>query len=60
MGTIFGKYPVSTEKSQIFRIRTFDQIHREVPIENTKFASVDPKKFEEKFRYPAKEPAKDY
>lgn len=60
MGAIFGKYPVSTENSQVFPIRNFDQIHREVPIENTKFLFADPKKFQSKFHYPAKEPAKDY
>lgn len=63
MGTIFGKthYPDSErETEQKFPIRYFDQVHPGISIEDTKFAFANPKKFKQKFHYPAKEPAKDY
>lgn len=61
MGTIFSSNPNNnTINKRIFPIRHYRNLHPEIDITETRYAIWNPKLHEEKFRYPAKEPAKDF
>jgi hypothetical protein len=61
MGNIINLQNSQVDQSRrVWPIRYFNQVNTPSDMEASRFSLWDPKRYMEEFKYPAKEPAKDF
>ena len=55
-----NKIKVHSITMETIPVRNFRNLHQGIDIENTRFAAHNPDRHRDKFKFPAKEPAKNY
>lgn len=60
MGTLYSTQKTSETQKRIWPVRNFNNVEEGTDLEELRFGMWDPRKYRDIFRYPNKEPAKDF